>query len=157
MSFLSGILGAGSKGVLDGIGGIIGKFVQSPEEKNKALMEMEQLLAAKDAKVEETIQAEMDARKEILVAELESGDNYTRRARPTLVYAGLAFIFLNHVFFPVLFALTKTPPVDLALPVEFWVAWTGTTGAWSIGRTMERRKGGTKSKALSLLTGAKLI
>ncbi len=87
-----------------------------------------------------------------MVAELGQGDAYTKRARPTIVYAGLAFIFLVHVCLPMAgwvavvaagSPLPQTPP--LSLPSEFWWAWTGVCGLYAVGRTMEKRGASLKS------------
>ena len=93
------------------------------------------------------------AQKEIIVAELNQSDNYTKRARPTIVYMGLAFIAMVYVIFPMfqwgwIFYTGKQLPLglpSLTLPPEFWWAWAGVCGIYSIGRTMEKNGEGFSS------------
>jgi len=121
----------------------------SPAEKAKAELELQQMLQVRENAV-------TAAQKEIIVAEMQQGDPYTKRARPTIVYAGLAFIFLVHVFIPIA-AFFKGVPADsfpaLSLPDEFWWAWGGVCSAWIIGRSMEKK--GTGGKLVSMITGGK--
>lgn len=120
----------------------------NPEQKAKAELELQQLLQTRENAV-------TAAQKEVIVAEMQQGDPYTKRARPTIVYAGLAFIFLVHVFIPIA-AFFKGVPADsfpvLSLPEEFWWAWGGVCSAWIIGRSMERK--GLTGTILSAVTGS---
>ena len=87
----------------------------------------------------------------IIVAEMQQGDRFTKRARPMVVYSGLFFIFLVHVAFP-LFAFYHGGEVpEISLPHEFWWAWTGVVAVWMTGRSME--KYGLENKATKLITG----
>jgi hypothetical protein len=168
MSFISKILGGGAKQVLDGVdagGGakqvldgvdaLIGRFKASPEEKQAFKLELEKLLQQRDAEIEETIRAELQAKERVLVAELQQGDSYTKsytkRARPTVVYVGLVFIFFNYVLVPTVQSFSSVSIRPFDLPTEFWAAWGGIVATWSIGRSAEKR--GAKSKTISLITG----
>ena len=82
--------------------------------------------------------AYVQAGKEIIVAEMQQGDPYTKRAKPTLVYVGLFFIFLVHVALPMWVFYAGKPIPELSLPEEFWYAWASVVGIWSLGRTFER-------------------
>jgi hypothetical protein len=148
MSFISKILGGGAKQVLDGVDALIGRFKASPEEKQAFKLELEQ---QRDAEIEETIRAELQAKERVLVAELQQGDSYTKRARPTVVYVGLVFIFFNYVLVPTVQSFSSVSIRPFDLPTEFWAAWGGIVATWSIGRSAEKR--GAKSKTISLITG----
>jgi hypothetical protein len=115
----------------------------------------------------------VDAQKSIITAEMQSGDRFTQRARPMVVYAGLAFIFLVHVLVPCLTAVvaavkmkTGIPPETLAslaqlkelsLPEEFWWAWGTCVSIWSLGRDSVKiglgKKGGLVGSVLNGVTG----
>ncbi len=114
------------------------------EQQAAAALGIEKLLAERD-------QAILATRREVMVAEMAQGDNYTKRARPTIVYAGLLFIALVHVLLPALAFLTGRPPPELRLPEEFWWAWSGVCGVWVVGRTMEKR--GAAGPWTKILTG----
>lgn len=112
---------------------------------------METLLQKRDSEIEQTARAETQARERVLVAELTQGDNFTKRARPSVVYIGLIFIALNHVIGPWAAYFIGTEIPEITLPTEFWVAWGGIVATWSIGRTMEKR--GQHNKMTGAITG----
>lgn len=149
MGILSKILGGG--GIIDSIGGIVDKFHLSGEEKQKFKLEMEGLLQARDANVEETVRAQIQARERVLIAELQQGDTFTKRARPTVVYFGLFMIFLNYTVFPMMAARSGLEIMALELPTGFWAAWGGITSSWVIGRSAERM--GHSGKILQWISG----
>lgn len=148
MSWLSGLLRPDK--LIGQIGTIIDDLRTTDDEKNAAKLAMEQLIQQREAQVEETIRAELGAKERVMVAELQQGDNYTKRARPTVVYAGLAFILFNYV-------LPNYLPIEKAvdLPAEFWIAWGGIVATYSIGRSMEKR--GVRNQVVQGITGSKLL
>ena len=91
---------------------------------------------------------------EVMKAELSQGDTYTKRARPTVVYMGLVFIFMVHVIFPIVAFFTRQKMPSLSLPSEFWYTWGGVCSVWIIGRTME--KNGAANSVIQAITGKKI-
>lgn len=129
--------------------GIINKFVPDKigdAEKAKLQIQLQEVLQRRENAV-------IEAKKGVLIAELQQSDNYTKRARPSVVYGGLLFILLVHVIFPIAAFFTGSKMPEISLPSEFWLTWGGVCSVWSIGRTME--KGGAKNKAIELITGKK--
>jgi len=146
---LSKLLGGN---ILKGVGGIIDKFKLSPEDKKQFELDYETLLQKQESEIEETYRAEVNAKMQIITAELNQGDTFTKRARPMIVYSGLLFIFIVHVAFPIITYWTGNPMPELALPEAFWWSYSGVTGAYAIGRSMEKR--GVRSKVTSLMSGS---
>lgn len=133
------ILGAITGGAVSAIGDTIRKFVTTDADRLAASAEIEQILQKRDSEIEQTIRAEVEASQAIMVAEMQQGDAYTKRARPTLVYFGLVVTFWNYCLMPGIgYAFGKTLPI-VALPDAFWAAWGTTVSIWSIGRSAERR------------------
>jgi len=151
MSFITKIIGGGAKELLGGVDKLIGRFKASPEEKQAFKLEFEKLLQTRDSEIEETIRAELSSKEKVLVAELQQGDTYTKRARPTVVYAGLGFIFINYCLVPIIQSFTSAEVAPFKLPPEFWAAWGGIVATWSIGRSAEKR--GARNRAVSMITG----
>ncbi len=152
MGWVTEIL-SGSVGTLVGqVGGIVDKFHLSGEEKQRFKLELEALLQKRDSEIEETIRAEIQAKERVLVAELTQGDSYTKRARPTVVYAGLVFIFLNYCIIPAIQSLAGVTVKPFELPIEFWVGWSGIVTTWVIGRSVEKR--GARGRMTSVITGS---
>ena len=143
---------------------ILGIFV-SPKateaERATAQIQVQEMLEKRENTV-------IEAQRSIIVAEMQQGDNFTKRARPSVVYMGLLFIGLVHVLFPIAIKLimafkaaSLTPEqltqltslLGLSLPGEFWAAWGSVVSIWSIGRSVERR--GAVNKVISMITGGK--
>lgn len=161
MSFLTestaGVIG----GLANGIAGIIDRFVQTKDEKAEVMLELEKMAKEAASELEETMRAELGAKERVLIAELQQGDSYTKRARPTVVYFGLAVIGLNFAVFPIVAWVMLTMSgseaalPELMLPAEFWYAWGGIVATWSVGRSMERR--GASNNLVSMITGNKAV
>ena len=161
------ITGIGS--ALDFAGGLLDRFwpkSASLEEKAKAVSAIAPLIQERDDGV-------VKAKRDVMIAELNQGDTYTKRARPSVIYGGLVFIGLNYVIFPGMIkimvavalvfgtaealATAKAMASELSgltkleLPAGFWAAWGGISGVWAISRTAERR--GSTNKLIQMITG----
>ncbi|MBI9061948.1 MAG: hypothetical protein JEZ14_08155 [Marinilabiliaceae bacterium] len=158
------LTGSGTN-ILDSLSDVVDRFITNPDEKKafeleikrieeqhsqnqrQFLAEMEQLTQKRESEVEQTIRAELKAQENILVAELQQGDRYTKRARPTVIYVGLFFILLElfgirHVVLDQLElgenALSIIEGSD-AIFKTFLAAWAGVVGVYAVGRSMEKR------------------
>jgi hypothetical protein len=139
MSWIGDVFGSSIGNVLGGVDKILGRFKVSETEKQAFKLELEKLLQQRDSELETTFRTELQAKERVLVAELQQGDSYTKRARPTVVYAGLFFTALNYCVIPIVQQLAGQDVVTpTALPTEFWWAWGGICGTWVIGRSAER-------------------
>jgi len=146
------LTGIGS--VADLAKGLVDRFFppdMTPAEKAAAQGKIEERIAQRD-------KALLDTQKSVIVAEMNQSDNYTKRARPTIVYFGLAAIGIVHVLLPVIawivLVSTGKPLTDMptiTLPGHFWTAWGGVCSIWVIGRSAEKR--GVTNKRVGLITG----
>ena len=155
MSWLSNIFSGSVGEIIESIGNTVDEFNLSGEEKRKLKMEMQKIIQQRESEIEATIRQELSSKEKILVAELQQGDSYTKRARPTVVYAGLVFIFFNYILVPVAQSLFGAEVAPFPLPGYFWGAWGGIVGTWTIGRSFEKR--GASSKFSRTVTGNKRI
>jgi len=153
MSWFSKLFSSSVGGFVQQVGDVADKFHLSGEEKQKFKLEMESLLQKRDSEIEESLRSELQAKERILVAELTQGDSYTKRARPTVVYAGLVFIAFNYVIVPIISDLFGTRMPAFELPEEFWYGWSGIVATWSVGRSFE--KSGASNRASRAVTGNK--
>jgi hypothetical protein len=105
----------------------------------------------------------VQAKASIMDAEMPQ-EEFTKRGRPTIIYAGLAFIGLVHVAFPILawiVLMLKGDPVvlpQLSLPTDFWLAWGGVVGVYVMGRSSEKNGGempGLMGKMYGMIAGSK--
>ena len=138
------------------VGGLIGPASQiiddlhvSGEEKAMARLKMESLIQERESEVEQTIRKELESKERIIVAELQQSDNFTKRARPSVIYAGLVFIAWNYVVAP------TAGLGSFELPSEFWIGWSGIVATYSIGRSAEKR--GVRNKMTAGITGTNLL
>jgi hypothetical protein len=149
---IAGILGEGLGSFAEKVGGVVDRFVHTKDEKAAVMIELEKMQHQAATELEVTMRTELQTKERIMVAELTQGDSYTKRARPTVVYAGLVIIFVNYAIAPIVarFAGVTDFP-ELNLPAEFWYGWSGIVATWSVGRTMERK--GAKNNLLTVLNG----
>ncbi|MCK5607047.1 hypothetical protein KAR91_34505 [Candidatus Pacearchaeota archaeon] len=152
MSFIADILGSSLGKTVEGIGKTVRSFVTTDGDRQAMQLELEALLQKRDSEVEQTIRTELQAKEKIIVAELQQGDNYTKRARPTVVYFGLLVILYNYCVIPTIQMFNRDPLIQFILPTEFWVAWGGIVATWSVGRSSEKR--GVRNKVTSFITGS---
>jgi len=124
-------------------------------EKAAAALEIQGLIEDRDSQL-----AGMS--RDIIVAELQQGDRYTKRLRPSVGYVGLFVIVFNYVVVPfinqcyqwwatvhangMVFALA---PIDL--PDRFWEAWAVIMSVYGLGRTAEKL--GARNKVVDMITG----
>lgn len=127
------------------------------KERSVAVLELQRMIEARD----DTL---IKAQRDVIVAELEQGDKFTKRARPTIVYAGLGAVVFNYVLVPFvnriaewitlargagLEAFGGLSPLDL--PADFWYVWGGVCAVYAIGRTAEKR--GARDQIIGWMTG----
>ncbi|MHC4715616.1 MAG: 3TM-type holin [Planctomycetota bacterium] len=114
---------------------------------------------ARDAHVAATLQTEIEGRARIIEAEMAQGDSYTKRARPTLVYAGLVLFFLEFGIRGWLVLRGLEMPEGTIVPVAFTAGWTTAVSVWMVGRSVEKvtkaKNGGapTSSRFLKAIVG----
>ncbi len=155
MGFLSKIVSGGAADIIGAVGSVVDKFHTSAEEKVEMKLAIEAAVTNRMAVIEQSIQARYKMVMGVVEAEMKSGDNFTRRARPMLVYFGMVVIFLNYLLLPWIaywFPAAGDAP-EIMMPTEFWYAWSGTVGLWIVGRSAE--KSGVANKATRAITGAK--
>ena len=138
MGILDQVLGGGAKGILDGAGAIIDRFHLSPEQAESAKRDMAEIVARRDAEVEASLRTEIQAKEKVLIAELQSGDRFTARARPMIVYAGLFIMLWNFCLIPTFAWYSGKGYNPVELPAEFWWGWTTVVSVYGIGRTAEK-------------------
>jgi hypothetical protein len=121
---------------LDSIPKIISEFHESPEEKAKDLQAIAD--AAQRAK-----QAAMDYDARLndiagqnIRAEETSGDKFTVRARPAVIWMGNILIFWNYALVPALLIKWHWSPV--ALPDAFWWTWGTVVTGYVFSRSAEK-------------------
>ena len=148
------LTGIGS--VTDFAKGVMDRFwPEKMDETQRAAVELQlvQAVEAREAAI-------LDTQKSVIVAEMQQSDNYTKRARPSIVYFGLLAIGLVHVLLPMTAwivlmvtdqSLTNMP--DIKLPSQFWMTWGGVCSIWIVGRSAEKR--GVTSKVVTAITGGR--
>lgn len=148
------ITGIGS--IADLAKGLVDRFLPAAmtgAEKAQVQVQIQGILDQREASLIESQQS-------IIMSEMSQGDNFTKRARPCIVYFGLIAIGLVHVILPMIawvtLITTGKPLTDMPLillPGEFWATWGGVCSIWVIGRTVEKR--GPVNKLVSKITGGK--
>lgn len=139
MSFLSDMFKGGAEGVIEGVAKAVDRFVTTDAEKQQFLLEAEKVVTERMKLLEASAQETVSARMQVIVAELQHGDEYTKRTRPMIARWGLYVIIWNCAVAPTLGGLFEA--VDLGtidLPTGFWAAWGGIVGTYAVGRSFEK-------------------
>ena len=156
MSFFSKLLRGGLKTILDPITETIDKFTLTKDEKQQFQLEVQSRLLQLESELEQTYRTELDSRMEIIKAEMAQKDKFTKRARPSIIYLGLLFIFIIHVAIPALAYVSgvqQDQMPNISLPAEFWWAWGTVVSVYGAGRSAE--KIGITNKITQIATGSK--
>lgn len=136
------ILGA----VIPIIGGVIDKLIPDPTAKAKAQLELAVMQQNGELK-------ELETRMSAILAEANSADPWTSRARPSFMYVFYFIIIMMTVILPII-GIFNPDAMKMffehsaagfeAIPEELW--WTFTAGylGYSSARTFEKRKGVAK-------------
>lgn len=155
MELLNKLFSKGITDVVDSVGNVIDRFTLSKEEKMEFKLEMQSRLMKMESELEKTYRTELESRSDIIKAEMAQGDNFTKRARPTIVYAGLLFIFLVYVLVPIIAYIAGKSADNMpqiALPEQFWWAWGTVVSVYGIGRSTEKM--GITNKVTNFITGS---
>ena len=94
--------------------------------------------ADRDKYAAETMQVELESRATMIEAEMAQGDKFTKRARPTLVYAGLVMFFLEFIVRAGLVIRGLDMPEGTIVPGPFIIGWSGAVSVWMVGRSAEK-------------------
>jgi hypothetical protein len=152
MSILKNLFSSGISDIVKSVGDIADEFSLSKEEKQEFKMQMESKMMQFEQELQETYRTELESRAEIIKTELSQGDKFTKRARPTIIYSGLLFIFIVHVIVPIISGLNGGEIMEITLPNEFWWAWGTVVSVYGAGRSAE--KFGAANKLTNLITGS---
>ena len=143
MNILSSVAGLLTGDTLGTIKSVAEKFIGDPNAKKEFDLEMQRILQEKENQVEQTFRQRMTMTQEVISAEMAQGDNFTKRARPSVVYWGMALITVHHI----VNMFSKIP----SLPDQFWIAWGGVVSVWVVGRSAEKFRGKGKAEDSSLI------
>lgn len=157
MNILSKLFSSTTGGIIKEIGDVVDQFNLSGEEREQFKLEAQKLLQSRLSELEETLRTEIRAKQAIIVAEMQQGDTFTKRARPSVVYFGLAIIGVDYLTRALSYLFASIPVIQVSLvPQEFWMTWGGVVGTWIIGRSAEKRGvTGLTAKAAGFVTGSR--
>ncbi len=128
-------------GAIKPITDLIDNLTTSDEERAEAKAKLQLIQNDLTSKYLELEAKTVEAKEKVMIAELNQSDNYTKRARPTILYGGMFIMFINNAILPWLafFKGMKLPTINL--PSEFWIAWGGVASVYAFGRTKEKLQG----------------
>jgi len=151
----------GVQRLIGGIGSVVGKFVQDPNQAGELNAAIEQYAHEKWTAEEASFQRVIEAKEHVMIAELQQGDPYTKRTRPLILRRGFYMIMCAYGWMiavrPLLvsFGMDIPEPPDLAIALfeKFVYTWSALTGTYILGRGAE--KVGAGGKIISMITGSK--
>lgn len=144
MSWLKKLFTGGVGEAVEKIGGMVERVSAGHLGKKELKLEVEKMLHERDMTTMAQVTAEIGAKEKVMVAELQQGDSYTKRARPSIVYAGLLAAFIDAIGY-----------IEFTMPTDFWYVWGGVCGIYAIGRSAEKR--GNGNKLTRAITGSRIL
>lgn len=139
MSFIDKLIGGGVAGILKGAEGIIDAVQEGKLKKAEALVQLREIADRESARTHDEIVAEIGAKERIMVAELQQGDAFTKRARPFVIYTGPFVVLLLALLYYIAFYRGQPPPPTPDFVDWYLAAWAGYGSVYSWGRTQEKR------------------
>ena len=137
MSWVAEVIEGAQEIITDSVKTVLDRLIPDPNERKIIETELVKALAKHNEIVVEALESEIKAKEKIILAEMKQGDKYTSRARPTILYSGLAFFFLLIV--PGLFGRPVNLTPEIAELVKwFFSIWGGIAGVYVIGRSAEK-------------------
>lgn len=130
---LSDIIGGSIGSVVEKIGGVADRFIQTKDE--KAAFEKELTRIATEERIKT-----MEITHSVIREEAASSDNYVRRARPTFLYIIYVILIFNYIAIPIIamsFGKTDMKPLELPEPL-FWLFGSGYLG-YAGARSWDKR------------------
>lgn len=128
------------------LSGVLDKVIPDPAEKAKAQLELAVLQQNGELK-------ELETRMSAILAEANSADPWTSRARPSFMYVFYFIIIMMTVVLPVVGIFNPEAMAQYyansklgfeAIPEELWWCFTAGYLGYSGARTFEKRKGVAK-------------
>ena len=132
MGFLSAIPIIGS--IIDKAFGVIDKAVEDKDLANKLKQEIQVLFTTKEY---DTIQKELDAQTQIIVAEAQGASWLQRNWRPVLMLTFTFIIAWNYILAPIIGMFAKGM-VTLQIPPDMWDLLKLGIGGYIVGRSAEK-------------------
>ncbi len=122
--------------LLDGISQIISQFKMSPEDKANLQLKLQENADAVQA-AEDDYNAKLnDIAGQNIRAEAESGDKFTVRARPAVIWMGNLLVCWNYGLVPMAGLHWHLQPATL--PDAFWWTWGTVVTGYVFNRTAEK-------------------
>jgi hypothetical protein len=153
MGVFKNLLSGGVGSLVSSLGDVADRFIPTEDKRNAFKLEMQSRINDMQETMETTHQLELESRADIIKYEMSQGDKFTKRARPTIVYAGLLFIFMVYVIVPMIVFIAGKEPPQINLPDQFWWAWGTVVGVYGLGRSAEKM--GIVNKFTNMVTGGK--
>lgn len=121
--------------------GLVDDLHTSEEEKSSLKIKLQELFNQHQRDVMANYNKEMQSVRDVIVAELNQDDNYTKRARPTVLYLFIVIVMLNYCIFPFINHFTVKPLPLIDLPPEAWQMFQWIFGVYGVGRSVEKMSG----------------
>lgn len=127
---------------------IADEFTLSNEEREEFRQRDEARAAELSTAIMEAAASRFEQVKAIIAAEMSQGDSYTKRARPSIVYAGLLLHLVK--------AIGAAFGLEVTIDPNFTYVWGAVCGVWIVGRSVEKvQSNGLLGQLANAVTGSK--
>ena len=158
-AWLTKLFGAGLGETVSKVTDAAANFAAGHLGKKELRLELEKIIHLEFMKKADLASNELDLKTQVMVAELQQEDLYTKRTRPKIARVGLWVIVFNYCAIPTLqlvvsfFSDYEVDIQPFALPGFFWAAWGGIVAVYGVGKSLENF--GMNNQITQLMTGNK--
>jgi len=151
LNWLKNLFTGGAAQLLKTVNQVIDNVTTTDEErlqleiaKERLRFEILQVTSLMEQRAAELVQKDLDGVRKQAMTELRSEDPFVRRARPAIIWTGVAVFVINYIVLPFAGFVANKAVTPVQLPDMFWYTWGTITGGYAFLRTLE--KTGTKLK-----------
>jgi hypothetical protein len=139
MNFLDKIIGGGIGSILEGASSVIDSLQAGKLNKQEAVKQLTEIADREKSRMHDEAVAEIGAKERILVAELQQGDAFTKRARPFVVYSGPLIVIAEVVMRYIAHFKGLSAPATPDILTWYLPMWAGYGSVYAWGRSTEKR------------------
>jgi hypothetical protein len=157
--WLAKIFGANLGDTVSKVTDAAAKFAEGHLGKKELHLQLETIIHKEFMKRASLAETELDLKTQVMVAELQQEDLYTKRTRPKIARTGLWIIVFNYCVIPsiqLLVSFSSEYEINIepfALPGYFWAAWGSIVAVYGVGKSLENF--GINNQITQLMTGGK--
>lgn len=136
--FFKKIFSSETTGMIKDVQSVFDNLKFTEEEKAEHQLKIEAILTQRMQFLSAQVAKDLERSTEIIKAEMMQNDKFTKRARPSVVYVGLAIWIVNYSLLPIACQFLKIDYIPPEIPEVFVNTWKAVCSVWVTSRGIEK-------------------